>query len=157
MNEEKEHREKMIDRQWGLLAAIAQGYCQNPEFACTAYQPLADMIVRTANAVKERILHDPRIKATEAIKIGDAIAEMNEDETSTIIEQDIANKGMAAIKARNLAKKNPDKMYVLFEQRMQVQETCHMTPFKAVQKPADQDEVVNVKIEPMKKGKKPKE
>lgn len=66
-------------------------------------------------------------------------------------------KGMAAIKARNLAKKNPDKMYVLFEQRMQVQETCHMTPFKAVQKPADQDEVVNVKIEPMKKGKKPKE
>lgn len=156
MNEE-EHREKMIDRQWGLLAAIAQGYCQNPEFACTAYQPLADMIVRTANAVKERILHDPRIKATEAIEIGDAIAEMNEDETSTIIEQDIANKGMAAIKARNLAKKNPDKMYVLFEQRMQVQETCHMTPFKAVQKPADQDEVVNVKIEPMKKGKKPKE
>lgn len=54
-------------------------------------------------------------------------------------------------------KKNPDKMYVLFEQRMQVQETCHMTPFKAVQKPADEDEVVNVKIEPMKKGKKPKE
>lgn len=42
MNEE-EHREKMIDRQWGLLAAIAQGYCQNPEFACTGYQPLADM------------------------------------------------------------------------------------------------------------------
>lgn len=77
--------------------------------------------------------------------------------TGIIIEQDIANKGMAAIKARNLAKKNPDKMYVLFEQRMQVQETCHMTPFKAVQKPADQDEVVNVKIEPMKKGKKPKE
>ena len=72
MNEE-EHREKMIDRQWGLLAAIAQGYCQNPEFACTAYQPLADMIVRTANAVKERILHEPRIKATEAIKIGDVI------------------------------------------------------------------------------------
>ena len=72
MNEE-EHREKMIDRQWGLLAAIAQGYCQNPEFACTAYQPLADMIVRTANAVKERILHDPRIKATEAIEIGDVI------------------------------------------------------------------------------------
>lgn len=28
---------------------------------------------------------------------------------------------------------------------------------QAVQKPADQDEVVNVKIEPMKKGKKPKE
>lgn len=93
----------------------------------------------------------------EEARIFYAIAEMNEDETSTIIEQDIANKGMAAIKARNLAKKNPDKMYILFEQRMQVQETCHMTPFKAVQKPADQDEVVNVKIEPMKKGKKPKE
>ena len=93
----------------------------------------------------------------EEARIFYAIAEMNEDETSTIIVQDIANKGMAAIKARNLAKKNPDKMYVLFEQRMQVQETCHMTPFKAVQKPADQDEVVNVKIEPMKKGKKQKE
>lgn len=93
----------------------------------------------------------------EEARIFYAIAEMNEDEISTIIEQDIANKGMAAIKARNLAKKNPGKMYVLFEQRMQVQETCHMTPFKAVQKPADQDEVVNVKIEPMKKGKKPKE
>ena len=65
--------------------------------------------------------------------------------------------GSTWINARNLAKKNTDKMYILFEQRMQVQETCHMTPFKAVQKPADQDEVVNVKIEPMKKGKKPKE
>ncbi len=73
----------------------------------------------------------------EEARIFYAIAEMNEDETSTIIEQDIANKGMAAIKARNLAKKNPDKMYVLFEQRMQVQETCHMTPFKAVQKPGE--------------------
>lgn len=72
MNEE-EHREKMIDRQWGLLDAIAQGYCQNPEFASTDYEPLADMIVRTANAVKERILQDPRIKATDAIKKGDVI------------------------------------------------------------------------------------
>lgn len=71
MNEE-EHREKMIDRQWGLLEAIAQGYCQNPEFASTDYEPLADMIVRTANAVKERILQDPRIKATDAIKKGES-------------------------------------------------------------------------------------
>lgn len=102
-------------------------------------------------------LKEQDMEPKEEARIFYAIAEMNEDETSTIIEQDIANKGMAAIKARNLAKKNPDKMYVLFEQRMQVQETCHMTPFKAVQKPADQDEVVNVKIEPMKKGKKPKE
>jgi hypothetical protein len=62
MNEEEEHREKMIDRQWGLLDAIAQGYCQNPEFASTDYEPLADMIVRTANAVKERILQDPESK-----------------------------------------------------------------------------------------------
>ena len=73
MNEEKEHREKMIDRKWALLDAIAQGYCQNPEFASTDYEPLADMIVRTANAVKERILQDPRIKATDAIKKGDVI------------------------------------------------------------------------------------
>lgn len=72
MNEE-EHREKRIDRQWGLLEAIAQGYCQNPEFASTDYEPLADMIVRTANAVTERILQDPRIKATDAIKKGDVI------------------------------------------------------------------------------------
>ena len=86
MNEE-EHREKMIDRQWGLLAAIAQGYCQNPEFACTAYQPLADMIVRTANAVKERILHDPRIKATEAIEIGDVI----ESKTKMITVENISH------------------------------------------------------------------
>ena len=55
MNEEKEHREKMIDRKWALLDAIAQGYCQNPEFASTDYEPLADMIVRTANAVTDRI------------------------------------------------------------------------------------------------------
>lgn len=73
MNEEKEHREKMIDRKWELLDAIAQGYCQNPEFASTDYEPLADMIVRTANAVTERILQDPRIKATDAIKKGDVI------------------------------------------------------------------------------------
>ena len=73
MNEEKEHREKMIDRKWALLDAIAQGYCQNPEFASTDYEPLADMIVRTANAVTERILQDPRIKATDAIKKGDVI------------------------------------------------------------------------------------
>lgn len=73
MNEEKEHREKMIDRKWALLDAIAHGYCQNPEFASTDYEPLADMIVRTANAVTERILQDPRIKATDAIKKGDVI------------------------------------------------------------------------------------
>ena len=73
MNEEEERREKRIDRQWGLLDAIAQGYCQNPEFASTDYEPLADMIVRTANAVTERILQDPRIKATDAIKKGDVI------------------------------------------------------------------------------------
>lgn len=42
MNEEEEHREKMIDRKWGLLDAIAQGYCQNPEFASTDYEPLAE-------------------------------------------------------------------------------------------------------------------
>lgn len=73
MNEEKEHREKMIDRKWALLDAIAQGYCQNPEFSSTDYEPLADMIVRTANAVTERILQDPRIKATDAIEKGDVI------------------------------------------------------------------------------------
>lgn len=84
-----------------------------------------------------------------------AIAEMNEDETSTIIKQDITKKGLAAIQANKLAKKNPAKMYVLFEQRMQAQMTCHMTPFKAVQKPADQDELVEIDIKP--KGKKPKE
>lgn len=72
MNEE-EHREKMIDRRWRLLGAIAQGYCQNPEFESTDYEPLADMIVRTADAVIERILQDPRIKATDAIKKGDVI------------------------------------------------------------------------------------
>ena len=80
---------------------------------------------------------------------------MNEDETSTIIKQDITKKGLAAIQANKLAKKNPAKMYVLFEQRMQAQMTCHMTPFKAVQKPADQDELVEIDIKP--KGKKPKE
>jgi hypothetical protein len=73
MNEEEVHREKMIDRKWGLLGAIAQGYCQNPEFACTGYESLADIIVRTANAVTERIQQDPRIKATDTIKIGDVI------------------------------------------------------------------------------------
>jgi hypothetical protein len=65
MNEE-EHREKMIDRQWGLLAAIAQGYCQNPEFACTAYQPLADMIVRAAHAGSRDMPHDTIQGSTEA-------------------------------------------------------------------------------------------
>lgn len=67
-----------------------------------------------------------------------AIAEMGEDETSKIIKQDIAKKGIAAIQANKLARKNTDKMFILYEQVMQVQETCHMTPFKAVQKPADQ-------------------
>ena len=63
--------------------------------------------------------------------------------------------GSTWINAWNLAKKNPDKMYVLFEQRMQVQETCHHS--RQYRSQPNQDEVVNVKIEPMKKGKKPKE
>ena len=86
-----------------------------------------------------------------------AIAEMNEDETSTIVKQDIAKKGLAVIQANKLARKNTNKMYVLFEQRQQAQKTCHMTPFKAVQKPANQDELVEIDIKPKKKGKKPKE
>ena len=86
-----------------------------------------------------------------------AIAEMDEDETSKLIKQDIAKKGLAAIQANKLARKNTDKMYILYEQVMQVQDTCHMTPFKAVQKPADQDELVEIDIKPKKKGKKPKE
>lgn len=84
MNEE-EHREKMINRNWGLLEAIAQGYCQNPEFASTDYEPLADMIVRTTNAVKKRIMLDPRINQTDAIKIGDVI----ESEAKTITVEKI--------------------------------------------------------------------
>ena len=85
-----------------------------------------------------------------------AIAEMNEGETSTIVKQDIAKKGLAAIQANKLARKNINKMYILFEQRQQAQMTCHMTPFKAVQMPAgDKAELVEIDIKP--KGKKPKE
>ena len=80
MNEEEEHREKMIDRKWGLLDAIAQGYCQNPEFACTAYQPLADMIVRTANAVAERILQDPPNQSNRRYRERGRHQEQNEDD-----------------------------------------------------------------------------
>lgn len=87
-----------------------------------------------------------------------AIAEMNEDETSTIIKQDITKKGLAAIQANKLAKKNTNKMYVLFEQRMQAQMTCHMIPFKAVQMPAgNKAELVEIDITPKTNGKKPKE
>ena len=85
-----------------------------------------------------------------------AIAEMNEDETSTIVKQDITKKGLAAIQANKLARKNTNKMYVLFEQTQQAKMTCHMTPFKAVQMPAgDKAELVEIDIKP--KGKKPKE
>lgn len=93
----------------------------------------------------------------EEARILYAIAEMNDDETSTIIKQDITKKGLAAIQANKLARKNPDKMYVLFKQVMQLQDTCHMIPFKAVQKPADQEELVEIDIKPKEKGKKPKE
>lgn len=86
-----------------------------------------------------------------------AIAEMNEDETSTIVKQDIAKKGLAAIQANKLARKNTNKMYVLFEQTQQAKMTCHMTPFKAVQMPAgDKAELVEIDIKPKGK-KKPKE
>lgn len=78
-----------------------------------------------------------------------AIAEMNEDETSTIVKQDIAKKGLAVIQANKLARKNINKMYVLFEQRQQAQKTCHMTPIKAVQMPAwDKAELVEINITP---------
>lgn len=86
-----------------------------------------------------------------------AIAEMNEDETSTIVKQDIAKKGLAVIQANKLARKNINKMYVLFEQRQQAQKTCHMTPIKAVQMPAgDKAELVEINITPKPNGKKPK-
>ena len=87
-----------------------------------------------------------------------AIAEMNEDETSTIVKQDIAKKGLAVIQANKMARKNINKMYVLFEQRQQAQKTCHMTPIKAVQMPAgDKAELVEINITPKPNGKKPKE
>lgn len=69
----EENDEKMRDRRWMILAAVAQGYCSNPDYTETAYEPLADTIVRTTNAVTERILQDPRIKATDAIEKGDVI------------------------------------------------------------------------------------
>lgn len=78
------------------------------------------------------------------------IAEMNADgDTGTIIKQDITKKGLATIQANKLAKKNTGKMYIIYEQRMQVLDTCHMTPFKAVQMPAgDNAELVEIDIIP---------
>lgn len=95
----------------------------------------------------------------EDSKIQYAIAEMNEDETSTIIKQDITKKGLATIQANSLAKKNPNKLYIIFEQRTQVVETCRMTPLKAIQKRADQDhqgeDTTIIEIKPKKKAAKP--
>lgn len=88
---------------------------------------------------------DPEPK--EEARLLYAIAEMQDDEQSLIIKQDIAKKGLAAIRVNQLAKKNPTKMYVLYEQRMQIQETCRMTPIKAVQKP-EQGELIEIDIKP---------
>lgn len=87
-----------------------------------------------------------------------AIAEMNEQEESTIIRQDIARKGLAAAQMNRLARKNRDRMYVLFEQREQKQTACHMTPVKVAQMPpGDEAELVEIDIRPKQKGEKPKE
>ena len=59
----------------------------------------------------------------------------------------------------NTRTKNPDKLYIIFEQRTQVVETCHMTPLKAIQKRADQDHqgenTTIIEIKPKKKAAKP--
>ena len=57
--------EKKIDRRWMILAAVAQGYCSNPDFTQTDYKPLADAIVRTTNAIIDRVKDDHRIQIEE--------------------------------------------------------------------------------------------
>lgn len=80
-----------------------------------------------------------------------AIVEMNENEMGTIVRQDIPRKGLAAIQANKLARKNKGKMYVIFEQKKQAQLACHITPIKAVQMPQnDQGELVEIFIAPPK-------
>lgn len=48
-----------------VLAAVAQGYCSNPDFTETDYKPLADTIVRTTNAIMDRVKDDHRIQMEE--------------------------------------------------------------------------------------------
>lgn len=67
----EENDEKMRDRRWMILAAVAQGYCSNPDYTETAYEPLADTIVRTTNAIMDRIKDDHRIKMEEQKQAND--------------------------------------------------------------------------------------
>lgn len=63
--------EKMIDRRWMILAAVAQGYCSNPDFTQSDYKPLADVIVRTTNAIMDRVKDNHRIQMEEQNQAND--------------------------------------------------------------------------------------
>ncbi len=108
----------------------------------------------TLNLKEQDMEPEPLAEATVMY----AIAEMDEQEESTIIRQDIARKGTAASMMNRLARKNRDKMYVLFEQREQKQTACHMTPLKVAQMPpGDEAELVEIDIRPKQKKEQKKE
>lgn len=66
-----------------------------------------------------------------------AIAEGDGSEGATVVRHDIVNKGLAVAQAKSMARKSPDRIFVAYEQRTQLVETCHMTPFKAVRQPVE--------------------
>ena len=74
------------------------------------------------------------------------ISRLNDDETADIVKADIKNKGLAAAAANRMAKKEPGKMFIVYEQTIETQEVATIKPIKGTQMPVNGSTLVEFNI-----------
>ena len=85
----------------------------------------------------------PEVKETRTAY---CVSKLNNDETADIVKADIKNKGLAAATANRLARKDPGKMYIIYEQTIETQEVATLHPVKAAQIARSTEELVEIDV-----------
>ncbi len=74
------------------------------------------------------------------------VSRLNEDGTADIMKADIKTKGAATAAANRMAKNDPGRMYVAYEQIIQTQEVHTIIPYRGCQVPTNGTEIITFGI-----------